>query len=181
MKLTQCEVPVRSVQRKASSDLPDVWGTSCELWPKTEIRAAVWALAGLLIGCRAAPTTAFEGVNYRPDPKTSACFRVRDVEDFRFLNRRNLIVYAPRPVRVYHVVVPPAAGSLTFVRSLAFESNTGRICGRPGDELVMATPTVERLQVEAVYRLDEPGLAALREAFAGQGDDSAWGRSRPPR
>ena len=139
-------------------------------------------LLGVLGGCAASgPSSAFEGVDYAPDPATSACFLVRDVEDFSFLNRRNLIVYAPRPLRVYHVVIPAPVGSLTFVRSLAFESNTGRVCGRPGDELVVRTPHRERLQVESVYRLDEKGLEAIRTAFAGQSDDSAWGRRRPRR
>lgn len=104
---------------------------------------------------------------------------MRDVEDVRFLNRRNLIGYAPRPLRVYHVVIPPPAGNLTFVRSISFASNTGRVCGRPGDEIVLGNPLPERLHVDAVYRLDKEGLETIRTAFAGQSDDSSWGRSRP--
>lgn len=151
-------------------------------WGCLRIAATLTPLLLLAVGCVSQrPADPSEVVDYTPDPKTASCLLVRDVEDFRFLNRRNLIVYAPRPLRVYHVVIAAPVGMMAFVRSISFSSNTGRVCGRPGDEIILPDPEGERLPVYEVYRLDEDGLREIRAAFEGKGDDSAWGRARPPR
>ena len=131
------------------------------------IALATGVLAGcLLAGCAA--TGGQPAVKKAPIPPpsatgTTACFYVRQVQNFRVLDRSNLIVYAPNDANAYHVRISPPSTELRFADSLAFLPVDGRICGYAGERLIVGggRPS-ERLAILDVSRLSPDGLAALR-------------------
>lgn len=101
-----------------------------------------------------------------PDPSvtgTSACFYAREVQDFRVLDRSNVIVYAPNDAHAYHLRISPPSTQLRFAESLAFLPPGGRICGYAGERLIVGHATsAERLAIIDVTRLGAGSLQTLR-------------------
>jgi len=96
-----------------------------------------------------------------------ACFYVRDVNNWDPLNQVNLIVYAPNRNRVYLLTIAPPAMSVRFSSNIAFTGIDNRICGRPGDRILIGAGVGERHTVMDVRRLDTEtldGLLADRQA-----------------
>lgn len=89
------------------------------------------------------------------------CFYVRDVNNWDPLNQVNLIVYAPNRNRAYLLTIAPPAMSVRFTSNIAFVGNDNRICGRPGDRMLIGAGTGERHTVMDVRRLDTETLDAL--------------------
>ena len=125
------------------------------------------ALAGcVLAGCAA--TGGQPAVKKAPIPPpsatgTAACFDARLVQNFRVLDRSNLIVYAPNDASAYHVLVSPPSTELRFAESLAFLPADGRMCGYAGERLIVGgVPGTERLAILDISRLTPASLAALR-------------------
>lgn len=125
----------------------------------------------MLAGCAGPGGQARTGRPVVPAPSvtgTSACFYPRDVQDFRVLDRSNLVVYAPNESNAYHVRISPPSPDLRFADSLAFLPATGRICGYAGDRLVVGAPrSAESLSVIDVARLSPGSLQALRSVGEG--------------
>lgn len=110
---------------------------------------------------------------------TSSCFYPRDVRDFRVLDRSNLVLYAPNDSNAYHVRLSPPSTELRFADTIAFHPAGDRICGYPGERLIVGPPTaVESLAIIAVARLSPESLQALRSAGEG-GAGPAAPRPRP--
>ncbi len=129
-------------------------------------------LAGcLLAGCAA--TGGQPSVKKAPIPPPSAtgkaaCFYPRQAQNFRVLDRSNLIVYAPNDANAYHVRISPPSTELRFADSLAFLPTDGSLCGYAGERLVVGgSPRAERLAILEISRLTPEGLAALRADSAG--------------
>lgn len=102
---------------------------------------------------------------------TAACFYARQVQDFRVLNRSNLIVFAPNDRHAYHVLISPPSVELLWTDALAFMPANDRICGYAGERLVIpAAGTGRRAAIVAVSRLSPEGLEAL---LGGTGGDAA--------
>ena len=135
--------------------------------------ACVVLNALVIVGCATPGATQEERPAAAVEPTgTNACFYERQVNDFRALDRSNLIVYAPSKAHAYHVRVSPPSTQLKFANALAFTSRSGRICGFAGDAIVMGTRPGERVSVIDVYRLDEIGLQRLLEAYGlAKGDE----------
>jgi len=89
------------------------------------------------------------------------CFYVRDVNNWDPLNRVNLIVYAPNRNRVYLLTIAPPAMSMRFSSNIAFTGIDNRICGRPGDRILIGAGVGERHTVMDVRRMDTEKLDAL--------------------
>jgi hypothetical protein len=138
-------------------------------------------LASWLAGC-AAPQTDTRAP--RPTVKpgefgSSACFFARQAQDFRVLDDRNVIVFAPTKSQAYHVQISPSATALRFANRMAFVSRNTQICGYAGDDLLLAEgPGERRYSVTGVYRLDEASLEALRARF-GQAPPPAAAEPEP--
>ena len=101
----------------------------------------------------------------------SGCFYVREVNDWEALNRVNLIIYAPNKSRAYLVTISSPAVSLRSSSNIAFTGVRNRICGRPGERLVVGVGTSREYAVMDVRRLDKEMLAGLlqnKEAAKGQ-------------
>lgn len=133
---------------------------------KTKLSAVI--IAGMaLAGC------ATEGARKEEQPQVAreptgrqGCFYIRQVNDFRALDRSNLIVYAPTRSTAYHVRISPPSTELKFANALAFQSRSNRICGYAGDRIVFrGTGAGNQVSVTNVYRLDEVGLQRLLAAY----------------
>ncbi len=98
----------------------------------------------------------------------AACFYPRQVQDFRVLDRSNLIVYAPNDRHAYHVQISPPSTDLRYADSLAFLPSNDRICGYAGERLIIGRSTDgPRAAVIAVSRLSPESLESLRAGHDG--------------
>jgi hypothetical protein len=81
------------------------------------------------------------------------------------LDRRNLLVYAPRNTP-YHVEIMSSAGNIRFADALAFNSRDNRICSFGGDSVIFGDGSMPNdVSITGVYRLGERGLHELLVAF----------------
>jgi hypothetical protein len=98
---------------------------------------------------------------------TPDCFLRRSAGDFRVLDERNLIVFAPGRADAYHVQVSMPLHGMPFANTLAFESRSSRLCGYAGDALLLpgGAGGPDRASVIGVYRLDGPALEGLLARF----------------
>ncbi len=89
----------------------------------------------------------------------AGCFYARDVSNWVEVNRTQLIIYAPSKSRAYLLTIAPPSTSLRFNSTIAFAGHD-RICGRPGERLVLGSGLDRRHMVMDVRRLDKDTLAA---------------------
>ncbi len=88
--------------------------------------------------------------------------RIDQVSDFRALDNRNLVLYAPSRRQAYHVELVPACHGLRFADRIALRGRQGRIGGFAGDAvLIERGGSPERCPISSVRRLDEAGLEEL--------------------
>lgn len=88
--------------------------------------------------------------------------RIDQVSDFRALDNRNLVLYAPSRRQAYHVELIPACHGLRFADRIALRGRQGRIGGFAGDAvLIDRGGSPERCPISSVRRLDEAGLEEL--------------------
>ena len=86
----------------------------------------------------------------------SSCFNSRDIDDYRVLDRSNLIVYGRPSTKAYHIEISPPATSIRGSDMISFVSWSGRICGFAGDDLVIPNSIYnERHSIISVKQLDE--------------------------
>jgi hypothetical protein len=98
----------------------------------------------------------------------AACFYPRQAQDFRVLDRSNLIVYAPNDRNAYHVQVSPPSHDLRYADSLAFIPSNDRICGYAGERLIIGGSTAgQPAAIIAVSRLSPESLESLRAGSVG--------------
>ena len=85
----------------------------------------------------------------------SSCFNKDTIQDYRVLDRSNLVIYGRPKSRSYHLQITPPA-SIRSSDSIYFNSRTGRICGFAGDELIIPDSIFsERHSIIAVNELDD--------------------------
>lgn len=137
-------------------------------------------VSGLLGGCTGAGSATGEPGQTRrtiPPPAetgTAGCFHAWQAQDFRVLDRSNLIVYAPNDRNAYHVQVSPPSMDLRNAESLAFVPPNDRICGYAGQRLIVGGAMAgQPLAVIAVSRLSPEGLASLRSGSSGAAPPAA--------
>lgn len=136
--------------------------------PLVSVRSAV-AVSGLavaltLAGCAGAVGGAAEPDAGRRTSVATDCFTVSLARDFRYLDERNLIVYAPAR-RAYHVELSQVCMGLRGQIRLALRSRTDRMCGFAGDAVIGNGAFAERCPVLAVRQLDEDQLQVLIRQF----------------
>lgn len=93
----------------------------------------------------------------------SGCFYARDVNNWQELNREYLIVYAPSKSRPYLVRISPPSIDLRSASTIGFEGRD-RICGKPGERLVIARARARNFTILDVWRLDADTSARLAES-----------------
>ena len=140
---------------------------------RTILPAAVLALVSiLLISCTTATgekSAASEPSKFARFPHSTAnsdCFHQQRVDNFEVLNDSNMLVFDGRR-RVYHVEVSPPSMDLRHAYGIQFSSTTGRVCGNPGERLLVRNGSFSRfpLSVTGVYRLNEATETAVRAHF----------------
>ena len=110
----------------------------------------------------------------------AACFYPRQVQNFRVLDRSNLIVYTPNDANAYQVRINPPSNALPFAESLAFLPANDRICGYAGERLIVGLgAAADRVAVIDVARLTPASLAILRASSAGETVPSAHPQPGP--
>jgi hypothetical protein len=128
-------------------------------------RAMVVALLALMIqSCAGSAGRANELATERSVTVGTDCFFVSQARDFRNLDDRNLIVFAPRN-QPFHVELASGCFGLRGSSIIALRSRTDRMCGFGGDAVVVDGALPERCPVLGVTRLDEDGLRLLLERF----------------
>jgi len=96
----------------------------------------------------------------------SSCFNSRDIDDYRVLNRSNLIVYGRPSTKAYHIEISPPATSISGSDMISFVSWSGRICGFAGDDLLIPNSIYnERHSIISVKQLDETAQYNLLVRF----------------
>ena len=96
----------------------------------------------------------------------SSCFNSRDIDDYRVLDRSNLIVYGRPSSRAYHIEISPPTSSIRGSDMISFVSWSGRICGFAGDDLVIPNSIYsERYSIISVKQLDETAQYNLLVRF----------------
>ena len=141
-------------------------GSSCR-------RAALFCLVLPLGACltqKAATQGAKRPAVHGGEFGEAACFRRRAAEDFRVLDDRNLIVFAPGRKEAYHVQTGPPGTGLRLASRLAFDSRSSMVCGYAGDSLLVEAPGggFDRMPITGVYWLDEMALSGLEARFSGE-------------
>jgi hypothetical protein len=92
----------------------------------------------------------------------SGCFYAREVTNWDVLNREYLIAYAPSKTRAYLVRFSPPSFEVRSAPTIGFEGGE-RICGRPGDRLVVGRSRGMGHMIMDVWRLDDISVDRLLE------------------
>jgi hypothetical protein len=83
----------------------------------------------------------------------SGCFYARELSNWDVLNREYLIVFAPSKSRAYLVHFSPPSFDVRSASTIGFEGGD-RICGRPGERLIVGRSRGMGHMIMDVWRLD---------------------------
>jgi hypothetical protein len=120
----------------------------------------------LLVGCQSMEGkegdeggSSFKSVS--TEGMKQGCFYTREVSDWEALNTLNIIVYTGNKTRAYLLTISPPAVALRSSSNIGFTGVRDRVCGRPGERLVIGVGASREYTVMDVRRLDEATLEAL--------------------
>lgn len=89
--------------------------------------------ASLIVGCATSNPSSDDESEPRP-PRD--CFRVESIQNWKVIDNRTLVVWAPNRRTAYRVDLFSSCGGLSFAQEIGFQSGLGsRICGIPGDAI----------------------------------------------
>lgn len=123
-------------------------------------------LAGMGTALLAGPALSKEEPAAKADD--NQCVFARTILDWRALDSRNLVVWAPGRKDAYHVKLSFPLHDLKTHENVAIvdHNGDGRICGYGMDQVVtVGGPQAERATIMGMERLDEAGLASLSEEY----------------
>ena len=101
-------------------------------------------------------------------PDDNACVFSGTISDWRALDDRNLVIWAPSRRNAYHVTLGFPLTNLKSEEDLLIIDNNGdgRLCGYGMDQIVISGGAfAEKSTITGMTRLDESGLVALGEQF----------------
>lgn len=124
--------------------------------------------AGALLPALFVSQAAFAQEDAAQKRDDNSCIFSSTVNNWRALDSRNLVVWAPNRKDAYHVTLSFPLHDLRTQESVAFvdRNGDGRLCGFGMDQIV--TPNgnfTERSTIQGMERLDDAGLAALAEQY----------------
>jgi len=96
------------------------------------------------------------------DGLKSGCFYAREVSNWETLNRDYLIVYAPNKSRSFLVFFSPPSFEIRSAVTIGFEGRD-RICGRPGERLVIGRGAGKSFTIMDVWQLNAAAADRLLE------------------
>lgn len=102
---------------------------------------------------------------------TNQCVFFRTLYDWRPLNNRSLIVWAPSRKHPYLLELDRPCLGLKFAHSIGFTSRDSRLCGFGGDSVLVRSGggSPERCPIGAITPLTEEGLQSLLAQAPGRG------------
>lgn len=104
--------------------------------PLASRRTAVLVFA-LLSGACAAPRTTSDHAASDRLPRAERCLRVSDIQNWRVVDNRQLVVFGRRPEDAWHVRLFASCSDIGIAETVAFRARgTNLLCGDPGDEII---------------------------------------------
>src|SRR5262245_54648909 len=126
--------------------------------------AAAVAAAGMGLGATSAQATA----ESTSRAGKNECVFTRTIYDFKALDRRNLVIWAPSRSKAYLVELGMPLPELKFANRLALvdRNHDGMLCGYGMDRIVVADSSfAQPSTIMGMTRLDADGLAQLEEKY----------------
>ncbi len=126
--------------------------------PVASRRAAVLVFALLSGACAAPQTTSDQSV---PDrlPRAERCLRVSDIQNWRVVDSRQLVVYGRRADDAWYVRLFTSCTDLNVSETVAFRARgTTLLCGDAGDEIITRAG---RCPISSMRRIGPAEVAEL--------------------
>ena len=126
--------------------------------------AVATAVVALLLG--SVPTSAAEAQAAKKDD--NSCIFAGTINNWRGLDSRNLVIWAPNGHVAYHVTLGFALTDLKSTETLGVVDGNGdgRLCGYGMDQLVITSgPYPEKSTITGMTKLDDVALAELGEKY----------------
>ena len=126
--------------------------------------AVAAAVVALLLG--STPVPAAESQAAKQDD--NSCLFAGTINDWRGLDSRNLVIWAPNGHVAYHVTLGFALTDLKSTETLGVIDNNGdgRLCGYGMDQLVITSgPYPEKSTITGMTKLDDAALAELGDKY----------------
>ena len=103
----------------------------------------------------------------RLPPITSQCIFIRSVNDWRGLDRYNLIVWAPSKKHPYHLELDSACHDIRHANAISFTAGAdNRLCGYGGDSVTVSRGGwTDRCRIGAIHKLTPESAEELIAAF----------------
>jgi hypothetical protein len=131
--------------------------------------AFMFAVAVAAAGIGLSATSAQATTNSTSRAGKNECVFTRSIYDFKALDRRNLVIWAPSRSRAYLVELGMPLPELKFANRLALvdRNHDGRLCGYGMDRIVVADSSfAQPSTIMGMSRLDAAGIAELEEKYA---------------
>ena len=85
------------------------------------------------------------------DRRAARCFRIANVDNWRVIDKRQLIVYGPGRNDAWQLTLFATCEGLDFTEALVFRARgSNRICGDPGDEILFRDRRCGIVSVRAI-------------------------------
>ena len=111
---------------------------------------ALGLLVALVSGC-AATTAPGQQASKTADGRATECFRISNVDNWRVIDRQQLIVYGPGRNDAWLLKLFASCEGLNFTEVLAFRARgSNLICGDPGDEILFREQRCSISSVRAI-------------------------------
>jgi hypothetical protein len=133
--------------------------------PLPRMAAIMGGAASLALAFLSTPASAAEGAAKKDDNR---CIFAGTIDNWRGLDSRNLVIWAPNSKVAYHVTLGFALTDLKSTETLAVVDGNGdgRLCGFGMDQLVVTSgPYPEKATITGMTLLDDAGLAELGEKY----------------
>lgn len=100
-------------------------------------RAVLYCLILGLAGACAPGTRAPDEAPPEPQARSERCLRVSDIQNWRVVDNRQLVVFGRRPEDAWHVRLFASCSDIGIAETVAFRARgTNLLCGDPGDEII---------------------------------------------
>lgn len=101
------------------------------------IRACAAAVLALLAGGCKTVSTGPDAAGPERQTRSERCLRVSDIQNWRVVDNRQLVVFGRRPEEAWHVRLFAACSDIGIAETVAFRARgTNLLCGDPGDEII---------------------------------------------
>ena len=125
------------------------------------VRAFYLPPALTLLGACAPVADAPADLGDEPQARSERCLRVSDIENWRVINNRQLLVFGRRKEDVWHLKLFSACTDLGISETVAFRARgTDLLCGDAGDEIITRNG---RCSVSSMRRVGPAEVAELTD------------------